>query len=277
MESHIRFIECAGNSGGAAGATAPNGTVQAIHGLLSCSEWTGIMLNVLLDEAGVLPEANWILAEGADSAAMSRSIPLEKAMGGTMLALYQNGEAVRPEQGYPMRLVVPGFQGNLNVKWVRRIELTNGPTHTKDETSKYTELMPNGRARQFWLEYGPKSFIARPSFGVNLTGPGFYEISGLAWSGAGRITRVEVSADRGESWADAALGEPILPKALTRFRIPWSWDGRSVTIMSRATDETGAVQPTNDEWRAQFAPGQSYMYNGIQNWLVSSTGEVANV
>lgn len=279
MESMIRFVECAGNSGAA--ATSPNpprNTVQGIHGLLSCSEWTGIRLAVLLDEAGIKPEANWILAEGADAAAMSRSIPLEKAMDDTLLALYQNGEAIRPEQGYPMRLLVPGFQGNLNVKWLRRIELTNGPTHTKDETSKYTELMVDGISRQFWLEHGVKSFIARPSYGVNLSGPGLYEISGLAWSGYGRITRVEVSADNGTSWADAALGEPIVPKALTRFRLPWQWSGQEAVLMSRATDDRGNVQPTRDVWKADFAPtGQPYMYNGIQNWAISATGEVANV
>ena len=277
MESHIRFVECAGNSGAASNETPPQRDVQAIHGLLSCSEWTGVPLGILLDEAGIRPEADWILAEGADAAAMSRSIPLEKALGDTLLALYQNGEAIRPEQGYPMRLVVPGFQGNLNVKWVRRIQLTNGPTHTKDETSKYSELMPDGRTRQFWLEYGPKSFIARPSYGLNMQGPGFYEISGLAWAGAGRIARVEVSADNGDSWADAALGEPVLPKALTRFRLPWRWDGQPVVLMSRATDEHGDVQPTNAVWRSQFGPGQFYMYNGIQNWAVAATGEVTNV
>jgi len=277
MENHIRFVECAGNSGAASSATPPQRDVQAIHGLLSCSEWTGVPLGILLDEAGILPEADWILAEGADAAGMSRSIPLEKALGDTLLALYQNGEAIRPEQGYPMRLIVPGFQGNLNVKWVRRIRLTHGPTHTKDETSKYSELMPDGRTRQFWLEYGAKSFIARPSFGINLQGPGIYEISGLAWSGAGRIARVEVSADNGASWADAALGDPILPKALTRFRLPWRWDGQPAVLMSRATDDRGNVQPTNEAWRSQFGPGQFYMYNGIQNWAVAATGEVANV
>ncbi len=276
MESHIRFVECAGNSGGAANGT-PQGTVQAIHGLLSCSEWTGVPLATLLDEAGVERGARWIVAEGADAAGMSRSIPLEKVRDDVLLALYQNGEAIRPEQGFPMRLVVPGFQGNLNLKWVRRIMVTDGPAMTRDETSKYSELMPSGVARQFFLQYGPKSFIARPSFGINLQGRGFYEISGLAWSGAGRIAKVEVSADNGGSWAEAALGEPVQSKALTRFRLPWRWDGQPAVLMSRATDETGAIQPTNAEWRKDYAPGQSYMYNGIQNWAVADTGEIANV
>jgi len=277
MESHIRFIECAGNSGAAAGTMPPQNTVQGIHGLLSCAEWTGIPLNVLLDEAGVQAGASWILAEGADAAGMSRSIPLDKAMGDTILALYQNGERIRPEQGYPMRLVVPGFQGNINVKWLRRIKVTDGPTHTRDETSRYSELMPDGTARQFWLEFGPKSVIVQPSFGVNLTGPGYYEISGLAWSGAGRIARVEVSADGGMSWTDAALSEPVQSKALTRFRLPWRWDGQPVVLMSRAVDEKGQVQPTHEAWKAQFAPGQAFMYNGIQNWAIDANGEVSNV
>jgi sulfane dehydrogenase subunit SoxC len=276
MESHIRYIECAGNSGGAAWGL-PQNTVQGIHGLLSCSEWTGIPLNVLLDEAGVQPGAGWILAEGADAAAMSRSIPLDKAMDDTLLALFQNGEAIRPEQGYPMRLVVPGFQGNVNVKWLRRIKVTEGPMHTRDETSRYSELQKDGTTRQFWLQFGPKSFIARPSFEVNLTGPGLYENSGLAWAGTGRIARVEVSADGGASWTDAALNEPVLPKALTRFRLPWQWDGQPAVLMSRAHDARGLVQPTNEEWRRPFAPGQSFMYNGIQNWAVNAAGEVANV
>lgn len=276
MESHVHFVECAGNSGAAAGGGAPQQNVQMLHGLLSCSEWSGVPLGVLLDEAGVRPEAGWILAEGADAAAMSRSIPLEKAMDDTILALFQNGEAVRPEQGYPMRLVVPGFQGNLNVKWLRRIEVTRGPTHTKDETSKYSELMADGMTRQFWLEHGVKSFIVRPSFGVNLHEPGYYQIDGLAWSGAGKIARVEVSADGGTSWADAALGEPVQSKALTRFRLPWRWDGQPARLMSRASDEKGNVQPTHADWAAQFAPGQFYMYNAIQTWAVAETGEVSN-
>lgn len=276
MENHIRFVECAGNSGGASQG-APQAPVQMIHGLVSCAEWTGVPLSVLLDEAGVKPEADWILAEGADAAAMSRSIPLEKALDDTLLALYQNGEPIRPEQGYPMRLVVPGFQGNLNVKWVRRIQLTNGPTHTKDETSKYTELMPDGTSRQFWLEHGPKSVIVRPSFGVNLTGEGFYEISGIAWSGGGKISRVEVSADGGGSWAEAALSEPVQSKALTRFRLPWEWNGQPAVLASRATDENGKTQPTQEAWRSDFGVGQFYMYNGIQRWSVAETGEVANV
>ncbi len=276
MTTVIRFVECAGNSGGAAGPTPPQNTVQGIHGLLSCSEWTGIPLSTLLDDAGVTGGARWILAEGADGAGMSRSIPLDKAMDDAMVALFQNGEAIRPEQGFPMRLLVPGWQGNLNVKWLRRIKVTDAPTMTRDETSKYTELMPDGRARQFMLEYGPKSFISRPSFGLNMTTPGTYEVSGLAWTGTGKIARVEVTAD-GRSWTEAALQEPVLPKALTRFRLPWRWKGEPALLMSRATDEKGNRQPTHDEWAAQYAPGQGYMYNGIQNWAIAATGEVANV
>lgn len=276
MENHIRFVECAGNSAAAARGV-PQADVQTIHGLISCAEWTGTPLGVLLDEAGVSPEAGWILAEGADAAGMSRSIPLEKAFGDTLIAFWQNGEAIRPEQGYPMRLVAPGFQGNVNVKWLRRIKVTAGPTHTKDETSKYSALMKDGVARQFWLQHGPKSFISRPSFGMTMRGAGLYQIEGLAWSGAGKVARVEVSADGGASWAEAALGEPVLSKALTRFRLPWRWNGGPATLMSRATDETGAVQPTREAWLADFAPRELYLYNGIQNWAVAESGEISNV
>ena len=176
-----------------------------------------------------------------------------------------------------MRLLLPGFQGNANVKWLRRIKVIPGPAHTKDETSRYSELMPDGRARQFMLTMGVKSVITRPSFGLTMKGPGFYEISGLAWSGDGRIHRVEVSVDGGKSWADAELAEPVLSKAVVRFRAPWMWDGGPATILSRAQDHTGAVQPTRAEWIAQYAPGQGYHFNAIQAWGVSPDGKVANV
>jgi len=248
-----------------------------LNGLLSCSEWTGVKLSTLLAEAGVNKEAKWAIAEGADAAAMSRSIPLEKCMDDAMVALYQNGEAIRPEQGFPMRLLLPGFEGNMNVKWLRRLNLTDAPVDARDETSHYTELMPNGKARQFMFLQGAKSAILKPSFGMTMKGPGLYEISGLAWSGAGRISKVEVSADAGQTWAPAALNDPILPKALTRFRLPWRWDGRPSTLMSRATDETGGTQPTRATWIAQYAPGQGYHFNGIQTWGIEADGTVKNV
>ena len=277
METHIRFIECPGNSGGYAQAQPAQTTAAGINGLLSCSEWTGVRLSVLLGEAGLLNGARWVIAEGADAAAMSRSVPVEKCLDDAVIALYQNGEAVRPEQGYPMRLLLPGFEGNQNVKWLRRLKVTDAPVDARDETSHYTELMPGGKARQFMFAQAVKSAIVKPSFGMTMKGPGIYEISGLAWSGAGRVKQVEISADGGKSWAVAALGEPVLSKALTRFRLPWQWNGAPAVLASRATDESGDVQPTRAAWVAQYAAGQFYHFNGIQSWGVEADGTVKNV
>ena len=276
MESRISFIECAGNSGALNSAQAQPGNAQAIHGLLSCAEWTGVRLATLLDEAGVEPAAKWVVAEGADSAAMSRSVPLAKCMDDALVCLYQNGERVRPSNGYPIRLLLPGFEGNMNVKWLRRLKLTDAPVMAKDETSKYTVLLPDGKAWQFVFPMEVKSIITHPSPGVGLKGPGFYEISGLAWSGNGRIRQVEVSADGGTSWAPAALQEPVLSKALTRFRVPWEWNGGPAVLQSRATDDTGMVQPT----RAQFVSDRGlrgqYHYNAIASWRIDEKGEASN-
>ena len=277
LESQIHFVECAGNSGAFSAPQPAQITAGELNGLLSCSEWTGVRLAVLLEEAGVSKDAKWIIAEGADAAAMSRSIPLEKCMDDAMVVFYQNGEAIRPEQGFPMRLLLPGFEGNMNVKWLRRLFVTDEPMDARDETSHYTELMPSGKARQFMFLEGAKSAILKPSFGMSMKGPGLYEISGLAWSGAGRISKVEVSADGGKSWALAALSAPVLPKALTRFRLPWKWDGQPSTLMSRATDETGGTQPKRADWIALYAPGQGYHFNGIQGWSVEADGTVKNV
>ena len=277
METHIRFIECPGNSGNYAAAQPAQTTAAGINGLLSCSEWTGVRLSTLLAEAGLQPNAKWVIAEGADAAAMSRSVPLEKCLDDAVIALYQNGEAIRPEQGYPMRLLLPGFEGNMNVKWLRRLNVMDAPVDARDETSHYTELMPDGKARQYMFLQAVKSAILKPSFGMTMKGPGLYEISGLAWSGAGRVTKVEISADGGRSWAAAALTEPVLSKALTRFRLPWQWDGRPAVLASRATDEHNDVQPTRAAWLAQYAAGQFYHFNGIQSWSVEADGTVKNV
>jgi len=277
METHIHFVECAGNSGAFGSPQPLQITAGELNGLLSCSEWTGVKLSTLLAEAGVTKEAKWVIAEGGDAAAMSRSIPLEKCLDDAMVALYQNGEAIRPEQGFPMRLLLPGFEGNMNVKWLRRLNVTDAPVDARDETSHYTELMPSGKARQFMFLQGAKSAILKPSFGMTMKGPGLYEVSGLAWSGAGRISKVEVSADGGKTWAAAALTDPILSKALTRFRLPWRWDGRPSMLMSRATDEKGGTQPTRASWIAQYAPGQGYHFNGIQSWSIEADGTVKNV
>ncbi len=277
METHIRFVECPGNGGSFVQAQPQQATAGVLNGLLSCSEWTGVRLSTLLDEAGVTAGARWVVAEGADAAAMSRSVPMEKCIDDVMIALFQNGEAIRPEQGYPMRLLVPGFEGNINVKWLRRLKVVAEPVNARDETSHYTELMPDGKARQFMFLQAVKSAIIKPSFGMTMKGPGFYEVSGLAWSGGGRISKVEVSADGGKSWALAALSDPVLPKAVTRFRLPWQWDGRPSVLASRATDETGEVQPTRAEWLAQYAPGQFYHFNGVQAWSVEADGTVKHV
>jgi sulfane dehydrogenase subunit SoxC len=277
MTSRVHFIECAGNSGRNTAPKPPQVSCGAIHGVMSCSEWTGVSLAVLLHEAGVAARASWLLAEGADAAAMSRSVPLEKALDDAMIAIYQNGERLRPEQGYPVRLLLPGWEGNMSVKWLRRIKVTDGPTHTKDETSRYTELMPDGKARQFTYEMGVKSVVTQPSAGLRMQASGNYEISGLAWSGAGKIRRTEVSVDGGASWRDAVLQEPVLSKSLTRFRLPWEWNGNRVLLQSRATDEKGNVQPTRAAWLAQYAPGQRFHNNMIQTWAIDPNGSIANV
>jgi sulfane dehydrogenase subunit SoxC len=277
MVSRIAFIECGGNSGALYQKEPVAGGVQSLHGLVSCTEWTGVRLADLLDEAGVDPKARWILAEGGDASGMSRSVPMAKAMDDAILALYQNGERIRPSNGYPLRLLLPGYEGNTNVKWLRRIKATEGPTMTKDETSKYTISLPNGKALQFVFPIEAKSVITRPSPGLALQGIGLYEISGLAWSGYGRIGKVDVSADGGKSWAPAALQEPVLAKALTRFRVPWRWDGGPAILQSRATDESGYVQPTRPGLIADRGMRTIYHFNGIASWAVGQNGEVTHV
>jgi sulfane dehydrogenase subunit SoxC len=277
MMTRTHFVECSGNSSRNTQSEPLQVTCGTLHGLLSNSEWTGVPLSMLLEEAGVDPSARWLLAEGADAAAMSRSVPLDKAMDDAMIALYQNGEHIRPEQGYPMRLLLPGWEGNMNVKWLRQIKLTTGPMHTKDETSKYTDLMPDGKAQQFTFPLRVKSTITRPSFGVTMQGPGLYEISGVAWCGSGRIARVEVSLDGGATWQDARLEGPVLPKSLVRFRMPWHWNGSPAVLQSRAIDEKGNVQPSRKTWSAQYSPAHRYHNNSIQTWQVNTDGSVANV
>src|SRR5262245_9541283 len=276
MQSRITFLECAGNSGALYAAQAQPLNVQAIHGLLSCAEWTGVRLATLLDEAGVDPSAKWVVAEGADASGMSRSVPLAKCMDDALVCLYQNGERVRPSNGYPLRLLLPGFEGNMNVKWLRRLKVTAEPVMSKDETSKYTILLKDGKAWQFVFPMQVKSIITQPSPGLTLKGPGFYEISGLAWSGNGRIRQVEVSADGGQSFAPAVLQEPVLPKALTRFRAAWHWNGGPAVLQSRATDETGMVQPTRAQFAAERGLRGLYHYNAIATWRIDEKGEAAN-
>lgn len=275
--TRIQFLECSGNSGRSnLGPQAQQAPLGALHGLVSCSEWTGVPLAILLDEAGVRPEAQWVLAEGADAAAMSRSIPLRKMMDDAIIALYQNGERLRPENGYPMRLFLPGYEGNMSVKWLRRLKVNKAPTMTRDETSHYTDVLLGGKAKTLTFPMGVKSVITNPSPMMTLATPGLYEITGLAWSGAGRVSRVEVSADGGRSWAEAALAGPVLSKSFTRFRMAWRWNGGPALLMSRAVDETGAMQPTRDTFIAEYGERSNYHNNTIQTWEIAGSGEVSN-
>lgn len=277
MVSRIHFLECSGNSYRALAPIAPKGSCGEIHGLVSCSEWTGVPLWTLLEEAGVEKRARWIVAEGADAALMSRSIPLEKIREDAIVALYQNGEHLRPANGYPMRLFLPGWEGNTNVKWLQRIKVTTHPSMTRDETSKYSDRKPDGRASLFTFPMGVKSVITSPSPGLRLGRQGIYQISGLAWSGAGRIRLVEVSADGGRSWANARLDGHVLPKCLTRFRAAWRWDGSPSILQSRAVDEKNEVQPTRRSVLATRGIGMPFHNNAIQAWRVNEDGEVENV
>jgi sulfane dehydrogenase subunit SoxC len=274
--SRIQFLECSGNGGGVYSRTRmpTEVTVQALDGLLSTSEWTGVPVSTVLREVGVRPGASWILAEGGDAAVMSRSVPLDKVMEDSLLAYGQNGESLRPEQGYPLRLFNPGYEGNTSVKWLRRIEVTDRPTHTRDETSKYTDPLGDGTVRQFSLVMDAKSVITFPSYPYVLPERGWWEVRGLAWTGRGRITRVEVSTDAGRSWADAELQGPILPRSTVRFRHLFEWSGGDTMLLSRATDETGYVQPTVQQlWEAR-GPSTSYHQNHQRAWKIARTGEV---
>ncbi len=271
--SRIHFIECAGNSGGEHEGR-PAATPQQSHGLASCSEWTGVPLSVLLGEVGLKQRARWLVAEGGDACRMARSLPLDKALDDVLVAFGQNGEALRPEQGYPLRLVVPGWEGNVWIKWLGRLQVADQPAMVRDEAAYYTDLMPDGRARIFTFVMEAKSVITKPAGGQRLAGVGFHEITGLAWSGRGRITRVEVSSDRGRSWRDAQLQEPVLAKAFTRFRMPWVWDGGETTLSSRCTDETGYRQPTRAELIAVRGMNGTDHYNGIKLWRVLGDGRV---
>jgi sulfane dehydrogenase subunit SoxC len=274
--SAIHFLECSGNSPlWKPEQVKASWTVQDTHGLMSCCEWTGVRLADVLDEAGLQPGARWMLAEGADAAGLTRSIPVAKALDDAILAYAQNGERLRPEQGYPLRLFLPGYEGNMSIKWLHRLKFGDQPFQTREETSKYTGLLPDGTARQFVFVMEVKSVITRPSGGQSLRQPGFHEISGLAWSGNGSIRRVDVSTDGGQTWREAALQSPVLRRCLTRFRLPWQWDGGPAILQSRAVDDTGAVQPTRAALTAERGVNSDYHYNGIHPWRVAAGGEVS--
>ncbi|MCC7411727.1 MAG: sulfite dehydrogenase [Gammaproteobacteria bacterium] len=277
MVSRTCFVECGGNSNAGWRQRPIQTAAGYFHGLVSCSEWTGVPLALLLDEAGLTRDAQWLIAEGADAFAMDVSIPVEKAREDAILALYQNGERVRPENGYPLRLIVPGWEGVLNVKWLRRLEASAEPVMARNETSRYTELLPSGKARMFTFVMDAKSLITSPSAGMQMRGPGLYEVKGLAWSGHGRIRAVDVSADGGRTWAPAALQEPVLPACFTRFRIPWHWDGSAAVLKSRATDQTGNVQPERDALVAERGRHGYFHYNAIVAWQVGADGRIHHV
>ncbi len=274
--SRIHFLECSGNSSSEWRGGGAETDVQRSHGLTSCSEWTGVSVALLLKECGVQPAGTWALAEGADACKLSRSIPIKKLMDDALIAYAQNGEPMRPEQGYPMRLFLPGWEGNSNVKWLRRLKLMDQPAMSREETSKYTDLMPDGKARQFTFDMEPKSLITRPSGGDALPGPGLYELTGIAWSGRGAITSVEITMDGGHTWEPAQLQAPVLPKAHTRFRWVWKWDGKEALFASRCTDETGYTQPPLPQLVEVRGLNSNYHNNSIQAWKITADGKIAN-
>lgn len=273
-ETRIHFLECSGNGRAGFKTPKPDLSPQNIDGLFCNAEWTGVPVRTILAEVGVQPEAAWALAEGGDAALMSRSIPREKLMDDAMLVYAQNGEPLRPAGGYPVRLFLPGWEGNTNVKWLRRLELLREPNMSKDETSKYTDPLPNKTARIFSFDLDAKSTITWPTFPNKVPRPGWVQVSGLAWSGRGRITAVDVSVDGGATWVAATLQGTPLPKAAIRFAHMWKWDGAPATLMSRAVDETGYVQPTFAVYKAGRGPGTDYHYNHIRAWKVAADGVV---
>ncbi len=273
--SRFHFMECSGN-GLTDWLKASSKTVQQTHGLLSCAQWTGVPVSTLLAEAGIAPAATWALAEGADGAAHARSIPMQKLLDDALIVYAMNGEMLRPENGYPLRLFIPGWEGNVSIKWLRRIKLGDKPWHLRSETARYTDPMPDGKWRQFSFEMEAKSVITSPSGGMSVR-PGEIEVQGFAWSGRGKIRSVDVTMDGGRTWREARLEEPVLDKCLTRFRLPWKWDGSPVTIASRAVDATGYVQPTVEEIRKVRAiTGFVQHHNGVFPWSINVEGEVKN-
>jgi sulfane dehydrogenase subunit SoxC len=276
-ENHVYFLECAANGGMEWRGSQLNGC-QFTHGMVHNVMYTGVKLKTLLEEAGVKTNGKWVLPEGADAAHMTRSIPMEKALDDCLVAWKMNGEALRAEQGYPLRLVVPGWEGNMWVKWLRRLEVGDQPWHHREETSKYTDLLETGKARRFTWVMDPKSVITSPSPQMPVShGKGPMVISGLAWSGNGRITRVDVSLDGGRNWNTARIDGPSLSKSLHRFYLDIDWDGSEMLIQSRAMDEHGFYQPTKNELRAARGENSIYHNNGIQTWYVQKNGAVENV
>jgi len=271
------FIECTGNGWENWKKADPNVTVQNTHGLVSTNEWTGVPLRFLIDLVGKDRRSTWMLAEGADAAGVDRSIPLtEEIMDEAFIAYGQNGEPLRPAHGFPIRLITPGLEGNLNIKWLRRLKFGNQPWMTRWETDRYTQLLANGKAMQFQLRMETNSVITSPS-GMMEIRPGYQRITGLAWSGHGKISKVEISTDEGRTWKQAQLNYPVLPKAQTRFQMDWVWDGKPTKLVSRATDEKGNVQPDRKSFIAKMGTNALFHYNAQQTWSIEGDGRVRNV
>lgn len=274
--SRVVFIECTGNGWENWKTADPGLTVQNTHGLVSTSEWTGVSLKFLVDLVGKDRSSSWMLAEGGDAAGVDRSIPLtDEIVNEAFVAYGQNGEPLRPAHGFPMRLVMPGFEGNLNIKWLRRLKFGDQPWMTRWETARYTQLLANGKARQFQLRMETNSVITQPS-GMMEIRPGYNRITGLAWRGHGKIAKVEVSTDGAKSWKQAQLNYPVLPKAQTRFQMEWTWDGKPTKIVSRSTDDKGNVQPDRQSFIAAMGTNALFHYNAQQTWSIDEGGRVRN-
>jgi sulfane dehydrogenase subunit SoxC len=274
--NRVHFLECAANSGMEWRGAQLNGC-QFTHGMVHNVMYTGVLLKDVLAEAGVKDGARWLQVEGADSAGMNRTLPLDKALDDCLLAFKMNGEALRTEQGYPLRLVVPGWEGNLWIKWLRRIEVGDKPWYAREETSKYTDLMEDGRSRRYTFVMDAKSVVTNPSPQAPLKFKGRNVLTGVAWSGRGTVSRVDVTLDGGRNWQEARIDGPVLDRSLTRFYVDFDWQGQELMIQSRAHDSTGYVQPTKDELRKIRGVNNIYHNNGIQTWLVRSNGETENV
>ncbi len=277
MTSRISFIECGGNSNSLWHPTPAQAPTGYVHGLVSCSEWTGVPLSVLMDEAGIDKNARWLIADGYDASGVAVSIPMDKILDDTLVALYQNGEPVRPENGFPARLLVPGWEGIVNVKWLRALRASDVPQMSRFDTVSYTDLQKDGSIERFSFEMGVKSVITSPTAGDTLSQHGYHQISGLAWTGSGQVSRVEVSTDGGNHWIEAVLQPPVLDKALTRFRLPWRWDGAPVTLRSRAYDSNGLAQPDRATLLENRGTNMYYHYNAVVVFSIAADGSVRHV
>ena len=272
--TRVHFVDCAGNGRAAYRTPKPDMTPQIVDGLTSNSEWTGVLVSTLLREAGVRSTGSWVLAEGGDAAVLSRSVPMAKMMDDALIAYAQNGEPVRQANGYPARLILPGYEGNMNIKWLRRLEVIDQPNMSRDETAKYTDPLPDGTSRQFSFVMDVKSIITSPAHPERLSGKGWWPVTGIAWSGRGKIRGVDISVDGGRTWTAAELVGSVYPQAHTRFQFMWQWDARPAVLMSRAVDETGSVQPTLAVFRKVRGPGTDFHFNAIRSWNVAADGAV---